>query len=62
MAGHSRNGKLSLLAGAFDERITAVVTSSGGSCAEIPWRSITFSFTSVPFLVQISCVKPIFDY
>ncbi len=41
IAGHSRNGKLSMLAGAFDERITAVVSSSGGSGAEIPWRYTT---------------------
>lgn len=41
IAGHSRNGKLSMLAGAFDERITAVVSSSGGSGAEIPWRYAT---------------------
>ncbi|CAG5000802.1 hypothetical protein DYBT9275_02535 [Dyadobacter sp. CECT 9275] len=41
MTGHSRNGKLSMLAGAFDERITAVVSSSGGSGAEIPWRYAT---------------------
>jgi len=41
IAGHSRNGKLSMLAGAFDERITAVISSSGGSGAEIPWRYTT---------------------
>lgn len=41
IAGHSRNGKLALLAGAFDERITAVISSSGGSGAEIPWRYAT---------------------
>jgi dienelactone hydrolase len=38
ITGHSRNGKLSLIAAAFDERITACITSSGGSGAEIPWR------------------------
>lgn len=47
IAGHSRNGKLSLLAGAFDERITAVVTSSGGSGAEIPWR-----YATRPYVVE----------
>jgi cephalosporin-C deacetylase-like acetyl esterase len=41
IAGHSRNGKLSMLAGVFDDRITAVVSSSGGSGAEIPWRYTT---------------------
>jgi cephalosporin-C deacetylase-like acetyl esterase len=44
IAGHSRNGKLSLLASAFDERITAVVSSSGGSGAEIPWRYTTHQY------------------
>jgi dienelactone hydrolase len=44
MAGHSRNGKLSLLAAAFDERISAVVVSSGGSGAEIPWRYTTHAY------------------
>lgn len=47
IAGHSRNGKLSMLAGAFDERITAVVSSSGGSGAEIPWR-----YTTPPYVVE----------
>jgi dienelactone hydrolase len=47
IAGHSRNGKLSMLAGAFDERITAVISSSGGSGAEIPWR-----YTTSPYVVE----------
>jgi dienelactone hydrolase len=38
MAGHSRNGKQALLAAAFDERITAVITSSAGTGGEIPFR------------------------
>lgn len=38
IAGHSRNGKQSLLAAAFDERITAVITSSGGTGGEVPYR------------------------
>lgn len=38
ITGHSRNGKQSLMAAAFDERITAVVSSSGGTGAENPWR------------------------
>ncbi len=36
ITGHSRNGKLSLIAGAIDERITAVISSSsgaGGACS-----------------------------
>lgn len=36
LAGHSRNGKQSLMAAAFDERIMAVVPSSGGT--QPPWR------------------------
>ena len=37
LTGHSRNGKQSLCAAAFDERI-AVVMPEGGSGAEAPWR------------------------
>ncbi len=44
ITGHSRNGKQSLLAGAFDERITAVVSSSGGTGGENPFR-----YTDDPF-------------
>ncbi len=36
MTGHSRNGKMSIIAAALDERITAVISSSsgaGGACA-----------------------------
>jgi dienelactone hydrolase len=35
--GHSRNGDLSIIAAAFDERITAVIPSSGTG-QEVPWR------------------------
>ncbi|WP_228692744.1 alpha/beta fold hydrolase [Lunatimonas sp.] len=38
LTGHSRNGKLSLLAGAFDPRFTAIISSSGGTGGEIPYR------------------------
>lgn len=38
ITGHSRNGKLSIIAAAFDERITACITCSGGTGAEFPWR------------------------
>lgn len=31
ISGHSRNGKQAMLAGAFDDRVTAVVSSSSGS-------------------------------
>jgi len=38
IAGHSRNGKQALFAGVFDDRITAVITSSAGTAGEIPFR------------------------
>ena len=38
ITGHSRNGKQSLLAAAFDERITALIVSSGGTGGEVPYR------------------------
>lgn len=47
LAGHSRNGKQALLAAAFDERIGAVVASSGLTGEAHPWR-----YTSDPFVVE----------
>ena len=44
ITGHSRNGKLSLMAAAFDERITACIPSSGGTGAEVPWRYCSFNY------------------
>ncbi len=38
LTGHSRNGKQSLMAAAFDERIGAVVSSSGGTGGESLFR------------------------
>lgn len=38
ITGHSRNGKQSLWAAAFDERITAVISSSCGTGGITPWR------------------------
>ena len=38
MSGHSRNGKQSLIAAAFDDRITAVAASSAGSPGTSPYR------------------------
>lgn len=38
LTGHSRNGKQSLWAAAFDERFAAVVTSSCGTGGITPWR------------------------
>jgi hypothetical protein len=41
ITGHSRNGKMALLAAAFDDRIGAVVASSGNTGECIPWRYTT---------------------
>ncbi len=38
LTGHSRNGKTSLIAAAFDERIRAVISSSSGAGGACPWR------------------------
>lgn len=38
ITGHSRNGKQSLWAAAFDDRITAVISSSSSTGGESPWR------------------------
>lgn len=38
ITGHSRNGKQALWAGAFDDRIAAVVASSCGTGGITPWR------------------------
>ncbi len=44
IAGHSRNGKQALLAAAFDERIGAVIASSGNTGECDPWRYTTDMF------------------
>ncbi len=38
LSGHSRNGKQSLWAAAFDDRIAAVVSSSSSTGGDAPWR------------------------
>ena len=38
LAGHSRNGKTSLIAAATDQRISAVISSSSGAGGATPWR------------------------
>src|SRR5690606_8435609 len=38
ITGHSRNGKQSLWAAAFDDRISAVVSSSSSTGGDAPWR------------------------
>jgi len=44
LSGHSRNGKSSVFAAAFDERIAAVVASGGNTGECTPWR-----YTNDPF-------------
>lgn len=46
ITGHSRNGKQSLMAAAFDSRIKAVVSSSGGTGAESSFRFSDERFNS----------------
>ncbi len=46
LTGHSRNGKQALLAAAFDERIGAVIPSSGNSGEVDPWRYTTEPFAN----------------
>jgi pimeloyl-ACP methyl ester carboxylesterase len=46
LAGHSRYGKQALLAAAFDERIGAVVPSSGNTGECDPWRYTTDLFVN----------------
>ncbi len=46
LTGHSRNGKQALLAAAFDERIGAVVPSSGNTGECDPWRYTTDMFAN----------------
>jgi len=46
LAGHSRNGKQALLAAAFDERIAAVIASSGNTGECDPWRYTTEMFAN----------------
>eukprot|EP00756_Hemistasia_phaeocysticola_P065554 Hpha_TRINITY_DN8628_c0_g1::TRINITY_DN8628_c0_g1_i1::g.168835::m.168835 len=44
ISGHSRNGKQSLIAAAFDERITAVVGSSPGAPIAAPYHFTSSNF------------------
>ena len=44
ISGHSRNGKQSLIAAAFDQRFTAVVGSSPGAPIASPYRFTTSNF------------------
>ncbi len=57
LTGHSRNGKLSLMAAAFDERIAAINTSSSGTGGEVPWRYCTHKY-DVEDLALLTCAQP----
>ncbi len=57
ITGHSRNGKLSLMAAAFDERITACIPSSGGTGAEVPWRYCSPNF-DIEDIAYLACAQP----
>ncbi|WP_236971485.1 alpha/beta fold hydrolase [Membranihabitans marinus] len=57
LTGHSRNGKQSLMAAAFDERIKAVIPSSGGTGAEVPWRYCSHKY-DVEDLALLTCAQP----
>jgi cephalosporin-C deacetylase-like acetyl esterase len=57
ITGHSRNGKLSLMAAAFDERITACIPSSGGTGAEVPWRYTSQNY-DIEDIALLGCGQP----
>lgn len=57
MTGHSRNGKLSITAAAFDERIKACISSSGGSGAEVPWRYTSENY-DIEDISLLACAQP----
>jgi pimeloyl-ACP methyl ester carboxylesterase len=57
IAGHSRNGKQALLAAAFDDRIAAVIASSGNTGECDPWRYTTDMFVNES-IEQITGVFP----
>jgi pimeloyl-ACP methyl ester carboxylesterase len=57
IAGHSRNGKQALLAAAFDDRIGAVIASSGNTGECDPWRYTTDMFANES-IEQITGVFP----
>ena len=48
ISGHSRNGKQSVIAAAFDERFTAVVGSSPGAPVSTPWQFGSANFYGEP--------------
>ncbi|MFC2123210.1 alpha/beta fold hydrolase [Bacteroidota bacterium] len=56
LTGHSRNGDLSYIAASFDERITAVIPSSGTGM-DIPWRYTAKKYDAED-LVLLSAGQP----
>jgi dienelactone hydrolase len=57
LTGHSRNGKQALLAAAFDDRIGAVIPSSGNTGEVIPWRYNTNIF-AIESLALLTGAQP----
>jgi pimeloyl-ACP methyl ester carboxylesterase len=57
VTGHSRNGKQALLCAAFDDRIAAVIASSGNTGECDPWRYTTDMFVNES-IEQITGVFP----
>ena len=57
ITGHSRNGKLSLIAAAFDERITACILASGGTGAEVPWRYTSLNY-DIESIARLTSARP----
>jgi dienelactone hydrolase len=57
ITGHSRNGKTSLMAAAFDDRIGACIPSSGGTGAEVPWRYNAHKY-DVEDIALLACAQP----
>jgi hypothetical protein len=56
LTGHSRNGDLAFIAAAFDERITAVIPSSGTGM-EVPWRYSTNKY-DIEDIALLACAQP----
>ncbi|MFC2087414.1 dienelactone hydrolase family protein [Bacteroidota bacterium] len=57
LTGLSRNGKQTLFAAAFDERITAAIPISGGTGAEVPWRYCTHEYDTED-IALLCCNRP----
>jgi dienelactone hydrolase len=57
LTGHSRNAKLSLFAGAYDPRFTAIISSSGGTGGEIPYRFTDETHENEP-IDYLNAIRP----